>query len=153
MLNKKELLRFLLKARTKTYAGAGGGVKPALTGSKQLEYKEKSWLYRDVFYVGNGIFVGLETIYHQAKPVFGMSYYGNFKGMSEKETDRILRGALIANKEKTRTWKEVQWEKDGYQYLCQPDFGKSIDDFGGSETISKKRKEIYRFFYAAGLIG
>jgi len=49
MRNKKKLVEFLLKARTKTYAGERGGVKSALEGSKQMEYKEGDWLYRDVF--------------------------------------------------------------------------------------------------------
>ncbi|MBI2626407.1 MAG: hypothetical protein HYW69_02320 [Candidatus Nealsonbacteria bacterium] len=152
-MNKKELLNFLLRARTKTYAGAGGSVSPALKGSKQLEYKEEDWLYRDVFYVGKGIFTGLEVVHFQGKPIWSMSYYGNFKKMTEEEIDKILRRALIENQKTARTWKLVEWQKDGYEYICQPDFGKSVDGFGGSETIFRNGKDVYSFFYAAGLIG
>ncbi|MBI2450659.1 MAG: hypothetical protein HYV47_03970 [Candidatus Nealsonbacteria bacterium] len=151
-MDKKELLNFLLKARTKTYAGDGGSVTPALKGSKQLEYKEENWLYRDVYYFGKGIFTGLEAIYYQDKPVWSMSYYGNFKKMTEEEIDKILRKALRENSKTARTWKLVKWQKDGYEYVCRSDFGKSVDDFGGSEKVSKSGKDVYSFFYAAGLI-
>jgi len=53
MGDKDKILQFLLKARTKTYAGAGGKVPAVLTGSEQLEYKEGDLFYRDVYYVGN----------------------------------------------------------------------------------------------------
>ena len=152
MENKKEILQFLLKARTKTYAGAGGAVKPAFDGSKQLEYKENNWFYRDVFYVGNGIFTGLEAVCHQKRPIFAMSYYGNFKKMTEQEVDRILRRALLDNWQTARIWKRVEWKKDDYKYICQPDFKGSIEEFAGAEKILKAGKKVYQFFYAGGLI-
>ena len=77
-MDKNKLTQFLLKARTKTYAGHSGRVKPLLVGSKQLEYKEDNWLYRDIFNIGNNKFAGLETIYFKNKPIWSMSYYGNF---------------------------------------------------------------------------
>lgn len=152
MLNKEELLQFLLKARTKTYVGESGKVTPVFDGSTQLEHKEGDWLYRDVYYTGNRIFMGLEAVYYQNKPVWSMSYYGSFKGMTEEELDKILRKALMENWETTRIWKKVEWEKDEYKYICQPDFEGSIDELAGSETISKQEKEIYKFFYAGGII-
>ncbi len=100
MTNEKQLLQFLLKAMTKTYAGAKGKVTPLLNGSHQLEYKEKNWLYRDIYYVGRGIFMGLEVVHYQQKPIWAMSYYGDFKGMTEKEIDKILRKALLENWQK-----------------------------------------------------
>ena len=152
MLNKEELLRFLLKARTKTYAGAGGKVQPAFGGSNQLEYREGDWVYRDVYYTGNRIFMGLEAIYNRDQAVWSMSYYGSFKEMTEEELDKILREALMENWENTRIWKKVEWEKDGYKYICQPDFEGSIDKLAGLETISKEGKEIYKFLYAGGIL-
>jgi len=153
MLSKKELVKFLLKARTKTYVGAGGKVKPVFDGSDQLEYREKDWLYRDLYYTGNGIFAGLETVYFHKKPAFTMSYFGNFKGMKEKEMDKILRQALMENWQTTRIWKYVEWKKDGYKYTCEPDGGNSIEEIGGTERISKGGKDIYTFYYAGGVIG
>jgi hypothetical protein len=81
-----------------------------------------------------------------------MSYYGNFKGMTEKEIDEILRKALMENWQITRIWKKVEWGKGDYKYVCQPYFEGSIEEMAGSETIFKKGKEVYNFFYAGGLI-
>lgn len=152
MLDKEKLLQFLLKARTKTYAGASGEVEPAFKSSKQLEHKKGNWFYRDVYYTGNGIFMGLEVIHYQQKPVWAMSYYGNFKEMSEEEIDSILREALLENRQNTRIWKKVEWKKDEYKYICEPDFECSIQELAGMEKILKDGKEIYHFLYAGGLI-
>lgn len=153
MINKEELLQFLLEARTKTYAGAGGKTKPVFEGSDQLEYKKGDWLYRDLYYTGNGIFMGIEVVHHQGKPVWAMSYYGNFKEMTEEEIDKILRKALTENWQTVRIWKKVEWVEDNYKYICEPDFEGSIDELGGAEKVFKGNKEVYRFFYAGGFIG
>ncbi len=151
-MDKEKLLQFLLKARTKTYAGGGGKVKPALKDAKQLEYQEEDWLYRDIYYTGNGIFMGLETVYYKDKAVWNMSYYGNFQKMSEAEVDSILRKALQENWQTARTWQSVEWEHDEYRYVCEPDFDGSIDEMAGSEKIFKNGEEVYYFWYAGGII-
>lgn len=153
MDKKEEVLQFLLKARTQTYAGAGGTVKAVLADSKQLEYREEDWFYRDIYYIGNGIFMGLEVVHFQDKPIFATSYYGNFKEMTEEEIDKVLRKALIDNSQTARIWKRVEWREDEYEYICQPDFEGSIEEFAGTEKISKNGKAMYSFFYAGGLIG
>lgn len=153
MDNREKILQFLLKARTKTYAGAGGKVQSVLTGSTQLEYKEEDWLYRDIYYTGNGIFMGIEVVHSQNKPTWAMSYYGNFKEMTEEEIDKVLRKALVENSQTARTWKRVEWREDGYEYICQPDFEGSVEEFAGTEKITKNGKAVYSFFYAGGLIG
>lgn len=147
-----KLTNFLLKSRTKTYASGGGKVKPAFKDAEQLEYKEGDWFYRDVYYTGNGIFMGLETIYFKNKAIWAMSYYGDFKKMTEKEVDSVLRQALLANWKKARTWQKVEWKKENYKYVCEPDFKGSIKEMGGSERIFKNNKEVYRFFYAGGML-
>jgi len=150
-MNEK-ILKFLLEARTKTYAGAGGAVEPVFKGSKQLEYREEDWFYRDLYYTGKGIFTGVEVVHFKDKPVWSMAYYGNFKKMTEEEIDKILRRALIKNSQTTRTWKKVEWQEGDYKYVCEPDFEGSIEELAGVEKISKSGKEVYSFFYAGGII-
>ncbi len=151
-MEEKELTNFLLKARTKTYAGSGGKVASILQGSEQLEYTEKEWLYRDIYYTGQGIFMGMETIYCQNKPIWAMSYYGNFKEMTEKEIDDILKKALLEKWHTARTWEKLEWQKGDYKYICEPDFEGSIKEMAGLEKILKQGKQIYTFFYAGGLL-
>lgn len=153
MINKKEILQFLLKARTETYAGKGGKVKPVFNGSAQLEYKKGKWFYRDIYYTGNGIFTGLEVVHYQNEPVWTMCYYGNFKGMTEEETDKILREALLKNWQEVRIWKKAEWKKGDYRYICEPDFEGSIEELAGVEKIFKKGKQVYTLYYAGGFIG
>jgi hypothetical protein len=149
-MNKEKLEQFLFKARLKTYAGDGGKAEAALSGSTQLEFKEDKYLYRDVYYTGTNTFTGLETIYYNDKPVFSMCYFGNWGNMTEEEIDKILRGALIANPD-TRSYKTIEWEKDGFVYECNPDTD-SIDEVSGSETISRNNEQIYYFYYAGSLL-
>jgi hypothetical protein len=151
MTNTKELKLFLIKARTQTYAGSDGTVKAALEGSKQLEYRDGDWFYRDVFYTGKNAFDGIEAVFYKNKPIFSMSYYGNWGEMTEEEIDQILRGALISNPE-TRLSTEIEWKKDKFIYTCVPDFSDDIERVGGAESISKDGEQIYEFYYAGGVL-
>ena len=145
------MLDFFLKARTHTYASGGGKVKPAFPRLYQLEYKEKDWLYRDIYNLGNNIFMGLETVYFQDKPVLSISYFGNFTKMTEEAVDKILREALVSNWAKTRLWHPVEWKKEDYIYNCEAEG--NLEEFSGTEKILKGQKEIYYFYYAGGFIG
>lgn len=150
-VDKQKLTNFILKARTKTYAGNQGEVKPLMEGSKQFEYSSNDWLYRDLYNQGNGKFVGLETVYFRNSPVWTMSYYGNFEKMTEQEADGILRKSLIDNKEKVRLWNNVTYEIDNFTYKNEGNG--NIDEFEGSEEISKRGEKVYYFYYAAAFIG
>ncbi len=151
-MNKLEQLEpFLIKARANTYASDEGRVKAALNNSTQLEYKESDWLYRDVYYTGKNTFYGMETVFYLNKPIFGVSYYGNWGDMTEEEIDNILRGALINNKE-TRLYKKVEWEKDGFIYTCDPASTDGINEIGGTEQITKDDKHVYVFYYAGSVL-
>ena len=150
-MDKYLLAGFLVKARTKMYAGDGGKVTPLLFGSVQLEYQENTVLYRDIYYVGNGRFTGLETIYSETKPVWTMSYFGNFSALSEKEIDAVLRKALTANPQ-TRMWKTVKWKSGEFEYICAADADGSMEELSGSETITKNGTRVYYFYYAGGLL-
>lgn len=97
--------------------------------------------------------MGLETVCFKNKPIWSMCYYGDFKKMTEKEVDEILRGALIEKGKTTRLWHQVEWEKDGFKYVCTPDYQKSIDEVVGVEEINKGKAKVYFLYYAGGLIG
>lgn len=149
-MNKQKVINFLLKARTQTYAGNDSKVEPLLKGSTQFEYSKDTLLYRDIYNIGNGLFVGLETIYLNDAPIWSMSYFGNFKKMSEEETDKILRKALIDKWNKARLWDDIKVKSDGYEYICEG--SGDISEFGGTEKIVKKNETVYYFYYAAGFI-
>ena len=150
-MDKNKLTQFLLKARTKTYAGHNGRVEPLIAGSKQMEYKEGVWLYRDIFNIGNSKFAGLETVYFKNKPIWSMSYYGNFEKMTEEESDRILRKVLIDKWNEVRLWNNVKYEIGDFLYINEG--SGNIDEVEGSEKIEKNGKTVFFFYYAGGYIG
>jgi hypothetical protein len=152
-MDKSKIQEFFLKARTKTYASGGGQVKSVFPKLYQLEYTEGDLLYRDIYNMGSGLFMGLETVYYKDKPVLSLSYFGNFGKITEEETDSILRKALIKNRGTTRLWYAVELKFKNYKYVCIPAASGSIDEFSGTEKIYKDGKEVYYFYYAGGFIG
>lgn len=152
-MNKTQVQKFFIKAREKTYAGGNGKTEPLLPGSVQYEYKQGDFVYRDNYNIGNGIFMGLETVYYLEKPVLSMSYFGNFKSLSEEEVDKILRKALTENSSKTRLWNDINWKFENYKYSCSTDANGSIDEFSGTENLLKNGTPVYYLYYAGGFIG
>jgi len=150
-MNKEKLLQFLLEARTKTYAGDGGAVTPSFSDSDQLEYNRGDYFYRDVYYSGKRKFMGLETIYYKEEPVWSMSYFGSCNKDS-KEVYSFLKQALLKNWDSARTWKNVEWKKGSYKYVCRSDSKESIEKIIGTEEIFYKEQSVYQFFYGGGLI-
>jgi hypothetical protein len=58
-LEREQFVDFLLEAKRTTYAGQGdeATVTPLVAGSKQLEYRDGDYLYRDIYF-GMAYFVG-----------------------------------------------------------------------------------------------
>jgi hypothetical protein len=151
MMNKNDLIPFLINARKNTYAGNAGEVTALLVGSRQFEFTEGELLYRDIFNIGNNKFAGLETIYYKNKPVWSMSYYGNFESLSEEEVDTILRKALVEKWDKVRLWNDVKYKIDEYDYSNNG--SGDIDELDGSEKLEKNGETVYYFYYAGAFMG
>jgi len=150
-MDKNELERFLLIARTKTYAGGLNKVDPVLSGSKQHEYSEGDYLYRDIYYMGNGLFDGVESVYFKEKPIWSMTYFGDYSKMSENRSDETLRQALIDLWDKTRIYNHVEKDYDDYKYICNG--SGTIDKMKGHELILINNEEVHFFDYQGGFIG
>lgn len=150
-MQKDYLETFLLKARTKTYAAANGKSETLLPGSVQYEYEEGDFSYRDNYYIGNGIFPGLETVFYKDKPVWSMSYFGDFSGMTEEQADNMLRKALMELWETTRMYTKVEKEYPDFKYVC--DGSGSFNELEGTEEIYVGEDKVYFFYYAGGFIG
>src|SRR5262245_33320665 len=71
------LAEFLVAAKQHTYAAQGDdhGASPMLPGTRQFEYGEGPFRYRDIS-AGLGFFSGLEMVYHTEQPIWTMSYAG-----------------------------------------------------------------------------
>ncbi len=151
MVTAADALAFCLRARTRTYAAQNGRTEPLLPGAHQFEHADGPWLYRDVYYQGNSVFPGLETVFHEGRPVWSMSYFGDYSAMSEDQADGMLQPALLALWETARTGVAVEHEFPGYRYTCA---GRgSAAQLQGREEIAVDGTCVYWLVYAGGFIG
>lgn len=151
----RELAKFLVKAKKKTYAGNGKEIKPQRPGFKELEFKEGKWHYRDS-YAGFFSAPGQEVVRFGGRPVWAMAYSG---GMKEKyqgnakfatEVFNFLKKAL--NKVgAAKPFRGPERFKTGdFLYLSKSKGG--IKEFRGQERIYYKGRLVFQQEYIGGLI-
>ncbi|MCF6322702.1 MAG: DUF5680 domain-containing protein, partial [Rhizobiaceae bacterium] len=83
--NNEKFLDFLLNAKRRTYAAQDSSAVQSIAlvpGSKQLEWIDGDWLYRDIYF-GMSRFVGQETVYWCDDPVWSMGYSGGATAQAE----------------------------------------------------------------------
>src|SRR5260370_42215763 len=87
-MDRDRFVDFLLEAKRTTYAGQGdeATVTPLVPGSKQLEYRDGDYLYRDIYF-GMANFVGQEVVFHREQAVWSMSYAGGVMPLSRDNSD------------------------------------------------------------------
>ena len=150
-----EFLGFLVSAKQATYAGQSdlASVAPVLPGSKQLEFAEGEFLYRDI-YVGMFRFVGQEIVYASGQPVWSMSYSGGLlqgtPQASAKAVYSFLRAALRALPAEFPVRGPALLEAESLCYVCQ--HSGSIEAFQGHELISETGLPIYELHFSGGLL-
>jgi len=153
---REELVTFLLRAKTSTYASQSdeASVKsPLLPGTHQLEYTEGPFFYRDI-YAGSALFAGQEIVYYRGKPVWTMSYAGNIPPeIPKEEVDALV---ALLHKALMRVPAEIPYRgprdlQDGaYTYSNQPEG--NLDSFFGRETIAHGEKVVYELRYGGGMV-
>jgi Domain of unknown function (DUF5680) len=151
-----ELIEFVSKAKLATYAALGdeASVSPLLPESKQLEYREGEFLYRDI-YVGMFRFVGQEIVYQAGKVVWSMAYGGGLVPTYPKEkvppVYEFLREALKqVPLELPLRGPQVLEKTDDLLYRC--DVEGNFGAFHGVEYIREYGKPIFKLAFAGGLV-
>ncbi|MHA2220172.1 MAG: DUF5680 domain-containing protein [Candidatus Hodarchaeales archaeon] len=147
---------FLIKAKKNTYASQGdnASVEPLLPGTKQLEYQEGDFFYRDI-YVGMSYFVGQEIIYFKNNPIWSMCYAGGVEENVTEESDimqvyRYLR-VVLGKVSKENIFRGPKIVKDDdKEYINESDG--TIESFSGSEYITINGKRVYHLHYSGGII-
>ncbi|MFO1264759.1 MAG: DUF5680 domain-containing protein [Rhodoferax sp.] len=148
-----EFLQFLVAAKQATYAGQSdtATLAPLLPGSKQLEFAQGRFLYRDV-YVGMVRFVGQEIVYCDGEPVWSMSYAGGLLPQASPAAApgvyAFLRRALRALPPKFPIRGPALLEAEGLCYACQ--HTGTMDAFQGDETVSEAGAPVYALHFAGG---
>lgn len=148
----KQLSKFLIKAKINTYASSGeGGERVLPDGSKELEFREKEFQHRDVYF-GFNPFVGREVVFQKGKIVWGMNYYGKIvsKIIPSKQVYQFLQEALKKIPEDKPFRGPQRFKKDNFQYLNK--IRGTVKKFDGEEKIFYKGKLVYGLIYHGGII-
>lgn len=153
-MTQEEIIEFLLKAKRHTYAAAGGASSPSpFSGSRLLEYKDKDYTYRDIYY-GSRFFIGHEILWKSEKPVWGMNYSGgvikNEPSIELSDIYRFLQAALLRGDKEHPHRGPASFREGAFQY---ENFVKgNFTLFHGEETILVESRPVYRLNYHGGEI-
>lgn len=147
--------QFLRSAKAATYAAQGddASVAPVLPDSRQLEYRNGTFLYRDI-YVGMFRFVGQEVVYLNDRAIWSMSYAGGLvQGVSQcaaRPVYAFLRRALLAPPPEFPVRGPAELVAEGLRYACNCEG--SLAWFQGSERITQDGSLLYALRFAGGLL-
>ena len=148
----KQLSKFLIKAKINTYASSGeGGEKILSDGSKEFEFEEKEFKYRDRYF-GFNPFVGQEVVFQNEKIVWGMNYYGKVvsKIIPPKQVYQFLQETLKRVTENKPFRGPNNFRQGDFEYFNKTEG--TLEDFKGEEKIFYKKQLVYKLNYNGGLI-
>ena len=151
-MNTKQLNKFLVKAKINTYASGGEKQEEKLSdGSKELEFEEKEFKYRDRYF-GYNSFIGEEIVWQNEKTVWGMNYCGEIVSeiISAKQIYQFLKEALKKVTEDKPFRGPDNFEKNGFKYVNKVEG--TIEKFEGREMIFYREKLVYKLNYHGGII-
>ena len=150
------VLDFLIRAKQHTYAAQGdeASVNPHLAGSRQLEYREGSFFYRDIYF-GNRYFVGQETVYYIEQPYWAMSYSGGVEPNIDNvdEVRKIYAFLRMALRKVSREHivRGSEWFVDG-DYRYENHTAGEVESFYGTELIRIGDQVVYTLRYSGGIL-
>ena len=153
---REALVNFLLQAKRHTYANQGdeATVAPLLSGTKQLEYGDGLFFYRDI-YAGMAYFVGQEIVAYQDHPVWSMSYAG---GVVPAVTDHATIGAIyaflrLALRQGTVAlpYRGPTVVREGSCVYTHQSAG-TLEAFWGHERITDHTQLVYELHYRGGVL-
>ncbi len=151
-----ELIHFLLHARHRTYASERDqvSVAPLLAGSKQLEYREAPFFYREIYFGVNG-FVGQELVCFRERPVWSMCYSGRISPeITNRDEIKQIYDFLCETLRKVsyeRPFRGPQMNHAGLLRYLDATHG-DIASFHGEEMILRGGKQAYQLHYAGGIL-
>jgi len=147
-----QLNKFLVKAKINTYASSGeGGEKLLSDGSKEFEFKEKEFKYRDRYF-GFNPFVGQEIVFQNRKIIWGMNYYGRVisKSIPPKQIYQFLQESLKKIPKDKPFRGPQKFKEDGFQYSNK--IKGNVKKFEGEEKIFYQRRLVYSLIYHGGIV-
>ena len=155
MTDRGAFIAFLLQAKRSAYAGQDddASVAPLVPGSKQLEYRDGEYFYRDIYF-GMAYFVGQEVVSYQGHAVWSMSYAGGVTRAGQRYDARAIYGFLrLALRHGTETDPyrgPAGFSHESWAYTNSSNG--SPDAFWGIEEITRDGAHVYECRYAGGVL-
>jgi hypothetical protein len=146
----QESIAFLIRAKRATYAAGMPPSTPSRPRSKDLQYREGSYLYIDT-YLGDIDFIGEEAVWLEGQAIWGMNYYGWM--LTESIPDGFsacLKGALLELPQHAPFRGPELFNSGNFIYCCQ--WEGRPERFHGEECISIEGEVIYRLAFHGGSI-
>ena len=147
----EDLRAFIVRAHRNGYATGGAESGDDPDAGKILRYEDGAFRYLDRYY-GSRSFVGLETVFYDDVPVWGMHYHGSptNEAVDHDPVYVVLRSALAAVSDESPFRGPRTFDRDGYRY--QTEFEGTIRRFSGTETIESGEEVVYRGRYSGCVI-
>lgn len=152
MIDPQQLCKFLVKAKTSTYA-AGEKAPKVVEADTSTSYiiEEGDWKYHDNYFGGEP-FGGREVVFYQRKPVWMMVYYGR---VDDSVSDfgpvyKFLQKALTLMPENHPYRGPTEYNDGDLSYTNS--YQGNVGNFYGEETISRAGTEIYKAMYIGGFV-
>ncbi len=145
-----DLAKFLIQAKTNTYASGESAPKSVLTdGCKELIYCEDNFKYRDRYF-GHNPFMGEEIVWRGDEMIWGMNYYGTVRSdkISSRKVYNFLKKAMRQVGAERPFRGPSNFKEGDFEYVDKSHG--DINMFRGVETILFKGQEVYKLYYHGG---
>jgi len=150
-----QLAKFLVRAKTQTYAGDGKEITAQRPGFTELEFKEGDFEYRDSY---SGFFQapGQEVVRYKGNPIWTMAYSGGMEKKYHGNTDFALKTfsflkQALSRVEEIKPYRGHDDLKEGdFEYINKVEG--DIANFRGQEQILYKGEKVFVQDYIGGLI-
>lgn len=146
----EDLVSFLLRAKTHTYAAGAAAVRSSRPASHDLEFREEPYLYIDT-YLGGFAFLGEEAVWKNGVALWGMNYYGRMliaeipAGFSD-----FLKHALMLVPPEAPFRGPRLFKEGDFEFRC--DWSGGLEAFTGEEFIFFNSQPIYQLNFHGGEI-
>lgn len=147
LLVNEELIPFLCKAKTETYAGKGAETISSRPNSHDLVYTEGNLKYIDT-YLGGEKFSGQEALWDNNIPLWSMNYVGRI--ISQGFSGDFLKEALFLVSEEYPFRGPMIYRNGEYTYHCT--VSGDFDWFNGLEEIFYNNKKVYECIFHGGCL-
>ena len=152
MVRLADLEAFVVRAKSATYVGSGAAAESSRLGSHDLTFASDEWLYRDSYFGGTD-FLGQETVWLRAQPVWAENYYGYILRpdlLDATQAGVTIKAALSAMYQEGRFLGGFDWAGPHGRYQDQS--SGDVSHFHGREVILVSGVEAYALDYCGGLI-